>query len=136
MLIHFRSLQLVLWTFPFIRNHFNEISNDPLTCLNSVEKDIRNHIQQLESKVLSIMDTLLYDQLAKWDAKPPVPSKAFRNISRHIIKLHEAVSSVLPSEQVSCILIFFYKTLLKMLSNYEGWEKFEFLSLNSRSKKL
>lgn len=96
-----RSLQLVLWIIPFIRTHFNEISNDPFTSLNSVEKDIQNHIQQLESKVLSIMNTLLYDQLTKWDAKPPVPSKAFRNISRHIIKLHEAVSSVLPSKQVS-----------------------------------
>lgn len=94
-------MQLVLWIIPFIRTHFNEISNDPFTSLNSVEKDIQNHIQQLESKVLSIMNTLLYDQLTKWDAKPPVPSKAFRNISRHIIKLHEAVSSVLPSKQVS-----------------------------------
>lgn len=95
-----RSLQLVLWMITHIRSHFNAITNDNLSSFDSVEKDVGHHIQQLETKVLSIMNTLLGDQLNEWDAKPPVPSKQFRNISRHLTKLHEAVSSVLPEEQV------------------------------------
>lgn len=96
-----RSLQLVLWVIPHIRAHFNAITIDSLHGFVTVEKDIGHHIQQLETKVISIMNTLLGEQLNEWDAKPPVPSKQFRNISRHLTKLHEAVSLVLPEEQVS-----------------------------------
>lgn len=98
-----RSLQLVLWMIPHIRNHFQALSGDNLNCFDGVEKDIGHHIQQLETKILSIMNTLLGDQLNNWEAKPPVPSKQFRNISRHLTKLHEAVNSVLPEEQISDI---------------------------------
>ncbi|KAL3268453.1 hypothetical protein HHI36_007564 [Cryptolaemus montrouzieri] len=69
------------------------------------------------------MDTLLSDQLNEWDAKPPVPSKAFRNISRHIIKLHEAVSSVLPSDQVS----YLYETVHK---NFKSALRAQLMKLN------
>ncbi|GJQ85234.1 scat [Trypoxylus dichotomus] len=95
-----RALQLVLWLIPHVRGHFSSISNDVIPSLDAVERDIGNHIQQLESKILSIMSMLLGDQLNDWDAKPPVPSKAFRNVSRHLTKLYEAVGPVLPEEQV------------------------------------
>ncbi|KAK4876279.1 hypothetical protein RN001_012701 [Aquatica leii] len=98
-----RALQLVLWLIPHIRAHFKNISNEPLVSMDTVERDIGHHIQQLETKVLSIMNTLLGDQLNEWDARPPVPSKAFRNVSKHLTKLHEALKPVLPSEQVSDI---------------------------------
>ncbi|KAJ8927450.1 hypothetical protein NQ314_020121 [Rhamnusium bicolor] len=102
-----RSLQLVLWMIPHIRAHFNALMSESLGGFDVVEKDIGHHIQQLETKVLSIMNALLGDQLNEWDAKPPVPSKQFRNISRHLTKLHEAVSSVLPEEQVNIVLMYF-----------------------------
>ncbi|CAH1122580.1 unnamed protein product [Ceutorhynchus assimilis] len=99
-----RSLQLVLWMIPHIRINFQALLGDNnFNSFDSVEKDIGHHIHQLESKVLSIMNTLLGDQLNEWEAKPPVPSKQLRNISRHLTKLHEAVSSVLPEEQVNDI---------------------------------
>lgn len=90
----------MLWMIPHLRAHFTTVSNDLLSGLDTVERDIGHHIQQLETKVLSIMNTLLGDQLQEWDARPPVPSKAFRNVSRHLTKLHEAVSPALPEEQV------------------------------------
>lgn len=102
-----RSLQLVLWMIPYVRRHFNALCSDlSMSGFDIVEKDIGDHIQQLETKILSIMNSLLGDQLNEWDAKPPVPSKAFRNVSRHLMKLHEAVSTVLPDEQVRKALIF------------------------------
>lgn len=96
-----RALQLVLWMIPIVRTQFNILCNDIFSSFDSVEKDISDHIQQLESKVLTIMNSLLGEQLNEWDVRPPVPSKVFRNVSRHLTKLHEAVSTVLPEEQVS-----------------------------------
>lgn len=95
-----RALQLILWIIPHIRAQFNALCNDTFISFDTVEKDIGDHIQQLETKVLSIMNALLGNQLNDWDAKPPVPSKAFRNVSRHLTKLHEAVNNILPEEQV------------------------------------
>lgn len=112
-----RSLQLALWLIPHIKKHFNEITIDQLNALQGVQEDIENHIQQLEAKVLSIIENVLIDQLNEWDAKPPVPSKTFRNISRHISKLHEAVSSVLPHDQVSYIYEIVHKNFKSALRN-------------------
>ncbi|XP_018324778.1 vacuolar protein sorting-associated protein 54 [Agrilus planipennis] len=98
-----RALQLVLWLIPHIRAQFSSLVRDSFIALDGVEKDIGHHIQQLESKILSLMNQLLNDQLNDWDAKPPVPSKAFRNVSRHLNKLHDALKSVLPEEQIADI---------------------------------
>ncbi|KAL1498265.1 hypothetical protein ABEB36_009090 [Hypothenemus hampei] len=98
-----RSLQLVLWTIPHIRNHFQTLSGDSFTGFDSVEKDIGHHIQQLESKILFIINNSIGNQLEKWEARPPAPSQQFRYISQQLTKLHEAVSSILPQEQVSDI---------------------------------
>ncbi|XP_050310874.1 vacuolar protein sorting-associated protein 54 [Anthonomus grandis grandis] len=101
-----RSLQLLLWLIPLVRGIFKRLSSgheESFSALDNVEKDIGNHVNQLEAKVLSIMNMLLGEQLNEWEAKPPVPSKQFRNVSRHLTKLHEAVSAVLPEEQISDI---------------------------------
>lgn len=50
--------------------------------LDSVERDIRAHVREIEGKILTIVDNLLGGQISKWTARPPVPSKSFRNISR------------------------------------------------------
>ena len=95
-----RALQLILWVIPHARAQFGFICTDTIGSLDTIEKDISNHIQQLENKILSIMKILLAEQINDWDAKPPVPSKSFRNISRHLTKLYEAVGPILPEEQV------------------------------------
>ncbi|XP_056637024.1 vacuolar protein sorting-associated protein 54 [Diorhabda sublineata] len=108
-----RSLQFLIWLIPLLRAHFKYLTNEVSNGFDLVEKDISHHIRHLETKVLSIMNTLLGEQLNEWDAKPPVPSKQFRNISRHLTKLHEAVSAVLPQEQVTDI----YEVIHKNFKN-------------------
>lgn len=110
-----RSLQLVLWLIPHVRNIFQSLTGDNFNGFDVVEKEIGHHIQQVETKVLSILNTLLGEQLNEWEAKPPVPSKQFRNISRHLTKLHEAVSSVLPDEQVSNIYFYCLEYKINLL---------------------
>ena len=50
--------------------------------LETVERDIKSHIREIEGKILTIVDNLLGGQINSWAAKPPVPSQSFRNISR------------------------------------------------------
>ncbi|XP_049278060.1 vacuolar protein sorting-associated protein 54 [Anopheles funestus] len=70
---------------------------------DSVEKDFVSHIKEIENKVLSIVCDVVTGQLNNWDARPPVPSQPFRNISRQFVKLHEAIAPILPEKQVHAI---------------------------------
>lgn len=51
---------------------------------DGVEKDVNSHVQEIEGKVIHIINNLITVQLNQWDARPPVPSQAFRNISRYL----------------------------------------------------
>lgn len=99
-----RALQLVLWLMPHVKNHFNSLDlNGNAGSLNgwiTVEKDFFSHIKEIENKMLMIVSQLVSSQLQNWDARPPIPSQSFRNISRHFVKLHEAIAQVLPAEQI------------------------------------
>lgn len=99
-----RALQLVLWLMPQVKNHFSSLdSNGNVGSLNgwvTVEKDFVSHIKEIENKMLMIVSQLVNSQLTNWDARPPIPSQSFRNISRHFVKLHEAIAQVLPAEQI------------------------------------
>lgn len=111
-----RSLKLVIWFIPRIKGHFQQLelkntnsnesganvtaNNFINTGYDTIEKDFFSHIKEIETKVLTIVTTLVNNLLNTWDARPPVPSQSFRNISRHFIKLHEALSPILPEQQI------------------------------------
>ena len=105
-----RALQLVLWLLPHVKSHFQGLdlktagSTDAIiNGYDSVEKHFVSHIKEIEDKVLSIVCDLVAAQLSNWDARPPVPSQPFRNISRQFVKLHEAIATILPEAQVNNI---------------------------------
>ncbi|XP_018370917.1 PREDICTED: vacuolar protein sorting-associated protein 54 [Trachymyrmex cornetzi] len=112
-----RSLKLVLWFMPFVKAHFQALTEQNpsrgligtsgisggVALLDSVERDIRAHVREIEGKILIIVDNLLGGQISKWTARPPVPSKSFRNISSYLMKLHEAVSGILPTVEVQSL---------------------------------
>ena len=56
-----------------------------IALLDTVERDIRLHIGEIEGKIVTIVDSLLAGQISTWAIKPPVPSQSFRNISRSVI---------------------------------------------------
>lgn len=62
--------------------------SNPLVQLDTVERDVSSHVQEIESKVLTIVSSLLSVQLDRWEVKPPVPSQPFRNISRYVSSLY------------------------------------------------
>lgn len=110
-----RSLKLLLWLMAFVKSHFQALAENGagrvgvggatggVALLDSVERDVRAHIREIEGKILTIVDNLLGGQISSWDARPPVPSQSFRNVSRHLVKLHEAVSGILPGEEVQTL---------------------------------
>lgn len=115
-----RALQLVIWILPRLKSHFRKIeqsqtngngyaqySNNSIASNNfinsgydAVEKDFISHIKEIEAKVLTIVTSLVHNQLNNWNARPPVPSQSFRNISKHFMKLHQVLVPILPEQQI------------------------------------
>lgn len=112
-----RSLRLIIWIMPFVKAHFQglaELSTNRsivgissvtggVALLDTVERDIRSHVREIDTKILTIVDNLLSSHISNWTAKPPVPSQSFRTISKHLAKLHEAVSGILPPADVQLL---------------------------------
>ncbi|XP_013142732.1 PREDICTED: vacuolar protein sorting-associated protein 54 [Papilio polytes] len=100
-----RSLQVVLWLLPLILDLLDKLHSKELTLngFTNIENDLVSHKQEIENKICIIVSTMLSSQLTSWDAKPPVPSQTFRNISKHLVKLHEALIDILPIEQIRSI---------------------------------
>ncbi|EDW78073.1 uncharacterized protein Dwil_GK24205 [Drosophila willistoni] len=90
-----RALQLVLWLLPKLRQHFHSMSG-----YESIERDYQGHIKEIENKIHGIVSDRVNSHLEAWDARPPIPSQTFRHISRHLVKLHEAIAGVLPETQI------------------------------------
>lgn len=100
-----RSLQVILWLLPMIVKLLERLHSKDLSLIgfSSIEKDIEEHKKEIENKISIIVSNMLCSQLVGWDAKPPVPSQTFRNISKHLVKLHEALIDILPLSQIQKI---------------------------------
>ena len=98
-----RSLELVAATIQGVREHFlagvaqvknekNEKQAGPL-CRNfdHASRDFRDHLGELERKIVQIVDAALQQQLNTWERRPPVPSNTFKNIGKQLTKLLEGV---------------------------------------------
>lgn len=60
-------------------------SHPSVNCLERVTNDLQSHIEDINNKLLSIASQSISAELQNWEAKPPVPSKSFQNISRFVI---------------------------------------------------
>ncbi|XP_011563966.3 vacuolar protein sorting-associated protein 54 [Plutella xylostella] len=100
-----RSLQVILWLLPLIRKHLEKQHSEELALngFETVVNDMTSHKKEIENKICLIVSNMLSSQLTGWEAKPPVPSQTFRNISKHLVKLHEALVDILPNEQIRYI---------------------------------
>ncbi|MPC74686.1 Vacuolar protein sorting-associated protein 54 [Portunus trituberculatus] len=59
------------------------------------------------------MSDTLERQLSTWEARSPVPSPSFSGILKALSKLHEAVSDVLPPQQMLVVPVT-YKNVLDL----------------------
>ncbi|XP_066279264.1 vacuolar protein sorting-associated protein 54-like isoform X1 [Branchiostoma lanceolatum] len=99
-----RCLQLMVHHLPIVEEHFRARLQPKqqalLKSFQQVIKDYNDHIQEIASKLIAIMDDMFEKSLAKWEAKAPMPSSTFRSICKQISKLHEAIVDLLPPEQI------------------------------------
>ncbi|KAM7353294.1 VPS54 subunit of GARP complex scat [Cochliomyia hominivorax] len=95
-----RALQLILWLLPKIKHHFQILDSSAVTGFEGIERELQSHVKEIENKIYSIVMERISMQLEAWDARPPIPSQSFRIISRHLVKLHEAIAPILPEQQI------------------------------------
>ncbi|VVC27719.1 Hypothetical protein CINCED_3A023827 [Cinara cedri] len=102
LVLSLRALQLLLWIVPYIKIHFSRFLEETQVnaILNRVKNDITKHIKDIQDKLHDIVKQIIVQQMSSWEAKPPIPSKSFQNICKHICKLHEAIESILPKTQI------------------------------------
>uniref|UniRef100_A0A8C6BV30 Vacuolar protein sorting-associated protein 54 n=1 Tax=Monodon monoceros TaxID=40151 RepID=A0A8C6BV30_MONMO len=104
-----RCLQLIVHYIPVIRAHF-EARLQPkqysmLRHFDHITKDYHDHIAEISSKLVAIMDSLFDKLLSKYEVKAPVPSACFRNICKQMAKMHEAIFDLLPEEQTQMLFL-------------------------------
>ena len=115
-----RCLQLILHFLPLVRHLFETLldshrptannsssrsSKGPLRHLDNVAKDYRDHVSEITTKLLMIMEGRTESLVVQWEVRPPVPSPQMREVVRHQRKLHEAIVELWPLEQVRELLL-------------------------------
>ncbi|XP_068607044.1 vacuolar protein sorting-associated protein 54 [Brachionichthys hirsutus] len=104
-----RCLQLVVHYVPIIRAHF-ETKLQPkqfsaLRHFDHITKDYNDHIAEIAAKLVAIMDGLFEKVVSKYEVKAPMPSACFRNVCKQMMKMHEAISELLPEEQTQMLFL-------------------------------
>ncbi|XP_034391224.1 vacuolar protein sorting-associated protein 54 isoform X2 [Cyclopterus lumpus] len=104
-----RCLQLVVNYIPVIRAHF-ETKLQPkqfsvLRHFDHITKDYNDHVAEISAKLVAIMDSLFEKVLSKYEVKAPMPSACFRNVCKQMAKMHEAISELLPEEQMQMLFL-------------------------------
>ncbi|XP_077461128.1 vacuolar protein sorting-associated protein 54 isoform X2 [Stigmatopora argus] len=102
-----RCLQLVTVYIPVIRRHF-ESKLQPkhfsvLRHFDHITKDYNDHVSEIWAKLVAIMDGVFEKALTKYEVKAPMPSACFRNVCKQMVKMHEAINDLLPSDQTQML---------------------------------
>ncbi|XP_008315437.1 vacuolar protein sorting-associated protein 54 [Cynoglossus semilaevis] len=104
-----RCLQLVVHYIPVLRAHFEKKLQPKhfsvLRHFDHITKDYNDHISEISSKLVAIMDSLFEKLLSKYEVKAPMPSACFRNVCKQMAKMHEAISELLPEEQMQVLFL-------------------------------
>lgn len=102
-----QSLSVVLQLLPWVRSVFTaQLPRTQyllLDQINILETDIQDHMNQIFSKLITIMGDVYRTSLQNWQPKPPTPSHAITIATRQTIKLHEALNSLLQPPEVQLV---------------------------------
>ncbi|XP_065175320.1 vacuolar protein sorting-associated protein 54-like isoform X1 [Sycon ciliatum] len=102
-----RCLDAVLSYLPLAKAHFQHYlpvrQRILLTEFDPVFQDYRTHRSEILNKLVSMMEDTISRQLAKWEAKAPIPSPNFQAINKQTGKLHGALAPVLSPDQLELV---------------------------------
>ena len=82
---------------------------------DNASKDFKEHLSELDKKIIQVVDAALNHQLGNWERKPPVPSESFKAIGKQLSKFHEAVQDILPQEKVSTLFLTIHNQFLQRI---------------------
>jgi len=122
--ITLRSLAVVSNLIPSLRSYimdsFPNLSEKQSISIgrnfDHAEKDYKEHLGEVERKILQIVDVTIQQQLNSWEKKPPVPSSCFKAIGKQLLKFHEAIQDILPPSQVSFLFHGIHNQFLKRVA--------------------
>jgi vacuolar protein sorting-associated protein 54 len=105
LLVSSRCLTLILVLLPYLKTHFGQILPEKhrhmLKHFDETKRLYIEHVQKVNDKVISVVKELFSVNLNKWEAKPPVPSSQFKEISQHLQRLYLNIEDTLPEEELN-----------------------------------
>lgn len=114
-----RCLKLILILLPYVKNHFTNILSDKnrpmLKHFDKVKEIYVKHIQATIKKVIEVVNDVLVAKINKWEAKPPVPSTEFKEITIHLQRLYSNIQETLPEDELNQLLVQIYESFTKLL---------------------
>ena len=79
---------------------------------------MQNHSDEVEQKILSVLDALLTQQLQTWQPSKQLPSKTFKDLCIHFSKVHDSVKDVWSQGTTSKIM-----TKVNLIINFSFFKK-------------
>ncbi|XP_071079341.1 vacuolar protein sorting-associated protein 54-like [Haliotis cracherodii] len=117
-----RALQLVVHYMPRVKAHFeDQLPSRNVNMLKHFEqiiKDYKDHIDEINNKLLTIMENMMEAQLSQYEVKAPMPSACFRSLCKQMAKLHEAIIEILPVSQVKALFVRINQSFKQILSRH------------------
>ncbi|CAI4223341.1 unnamed protein product [Auanema sp. JU1783] len=99
-----RSLQFVLYFVPIViselDSNLKEDQKHRLRHFKQVQTDYNDHINEISSKLESVIDLHISSFLNTWEMKGGLPSLAFQQICKRLQKFHSGMYGVMPPEQI------------------------------------
>lgn len=114
-----RCLKLILILLPYVKNHFTSILPDKYRAMLKHFDDVKElyvkHIQETIKKVIEVVNDVLVAKINKWEAKPPVPSTEFKEITIHLQRLYSNIQETLPEDELNQLLFEIYSSFTNLL---------------------
>ena len=114
-----RSLELVIVVIPSVFKHFQDVNNNEASKQqDSLSRQFEqavghlvNHVQELDEKILSVVETILQQHLANWSytvkggQTHQIPSANFKALCKQLAKLHESVADIWPPDDIRKLMV-------------------------------
>ncbi|WKY09808.1 hypothetical protein Q1695_002287 [Nippostrongylus brasiliensis] len=102
-----RSLQLIVYFVPFVSSEAElSLRDDQKHLMRHFKQaltDYGDHIKEITSKLVSVIDHHTENCLNNWQITSSVPSPAFQQICRQMQKFHNGLAGIIPDDQIKTL---------------------------------
>ncbi|KAJ1363739.1 hypothetical protein KIN20_023664 [Parelaphostrongylus tenuis] len=102
-----RSLQLIVHFVPLVEKEAElSLKDDQKHLMRHIKQtliDYTNHIGEITSKLISVIDHCTRNCLNNWSVSSSVPSTSFQQICRQMVKFHNGLAGIIPDDQIKLL---------------------------------